>query len=523
MKLNSKLVLFIFILPPLLTFAQQRWEVYLGSPVVNDYPNAVITSYDGGNLIAGFDQADFGYLIKADANGNEIWNKTFQTENYTADLIAMAEDSLGGVVIVGYAYNPLILYFSQCGELVWCNKIVNEEKFTWGEFLNVKIIGENIYALADFMTTDNKTAVFLCNFDFSGNLLWMKQYANVDDDPHLSDFAGIGLDFYPGGTFISGWGSYSYPDNPNLYCLRAMFVKIDEQFNQEWFLPYGMSDSLFGFARGVLQINDSVYRGYGSCYVHSLDTLNTMFYNFTGSGLETYFQYVPNQSISEEVHDNYLVGLEVMNDSTYLISAVVGNTLLNNPMGEWTMDTGGLVYNYQNHANTLPATYPLTKAGNNQYVFSVQYQNGGDKDILLYKVNADLSQAEYDTTTYVYDSLCSHPIVSDTIPLDGCGIVTNIKDVPTPTEYYQAIATIPVHVFPNPASSGITFEVENTAYHHGIQLRCYDINGKIVFEQALPDGQAEISIPVSNWQSGIYVVVASSREGGTGKEKFVVK
>ncbi|HEY9115263.1 MAG TPA: T9SS type A sorting domain-containing protein [Bacteroidales bacterium] len=523
MKSIYRILILFFVFPPLLTLAQQRWDVYLGNPSIDDYPSSVIESYDKGYLITGSNSDNLGYLIKTDVNGNETWNKSFQTNNEVTTFLTMAQDSLGGTVLAGDAYNPLILYLNPCGELVWCNKIVNEENFIWGQFLDVKIVGENIYALADFTTTELKTAVYLFNFNFSGNLLWMKQYGNVDNDPYLRDFAGARLDFYSGSAFISGWGGYAYPDKPNSFYPRAMFVKIDNQFNEEWFLPYGMYDSLAGIARGVIRLNDSMYRGFGSYYVNGSDTLNTVFYNLTGSGQETYFQNVPNHSISEEVNDNYLIGLEIMNDSSYLISAKVGTSLYYNPMGEWTMDTGGLVYNYQNHTNTFPALYPTCKTKNDKYVFSVQYQNDNYKDILLYKLNPDLSQAEIDNTAYVYDSLCDNPIVSDTIYLDGCGIITDLRDIPSPTEYYSYISTIPVHIFPNPATSGITFEFGNTEYHKDILLRCYDINGRMVYEQTLPPSQTQIKTSVSNWQSGIYVATASSREGGTGKEKFVVR
>jgi hypothetical protein len=285
-----------------------------------------------------------------------------------------------------------------------------------------------------------------------------------------------------------------------------------------------MKDSLVAFGRGVIQKEGIDYRGYGSYFLGDTDTINSIFLDFNTVGHETGYTGISNNTISSEVKENALRSLIHLNDTTYLITAKIGNlTQTENPIGEFVIDTGGNhVYAYQNHPGAYANLHPTTKTKDNRFAFVARKQNAY-KDILLYKLNADLSQADYDTTSYVYDSLCDYPITTDTIYLDNCSTITGVDEIREPQDYYAYIQTIPIHIFPNPATSGVTFELGNTEHHNNIRLSCYDINGKLVFEQPLANGQSQIRIKVSGWQSGMYIAIAGSSNGGTGSAKFLIR
>jgi len=75
--------------------------------------------------------------------------------------------------------------------------------------------------------------------------------------------------------------------------------------------------------------------------------------------------------------------------------------------------------------------------------------------------------------------------------------------------------SISLHIYPNPASNKITFEIENIQ----ALLRCYDVNGRLAYTGNIKDSH---SIDISTWRAGMYVAVTSS-EGKVGRSLFVVK
>ena len=501
---------------------EQRWEVVFGNPDIIDPPVSLVNSYDGGNLLCGHNELHQGTMYKTDKNGKVLWSTFFKGDHPTPASIG--EDCDGNKVIAGSMYaNAWVVFLNSCNDLVWCSEYFNAVEYSRSFFTDVLLVDSLILAVGNFKDFDNNYSVNLLAFDYDGYLLWNKVLASPISDTLLNMPLPVYLEKVNNSYFVSGDCYYAYPSNPNVGHLRSMFIKLDSLFNKEWFLPYGMSYYIGGTAMGVIPLDSVNFRGYGS-YSVAPNVMNSIFMDFDADGNEIGYKGIPNSSISSEVEDNELRALNIIDDSTYLITAAVGDIPYEvNPIGEWTMDTGGYVYNYQNHPGAKCALRPTVKTEDGQFVFLAKKENT-NLDIMLYKLNPDLSQAEIDTNTYNYDSLCDElPIVSDTIYLDNCSIVTSIDEVPTPSEYYASLKTININVMPNPATNNIVFEVENTDYHNNIVLTCYNANGKKVFEQLIQQNQAAVKANVTNWQSGMYVVIARSSNGGYGSSKFVVK
>jgi hypothetical protein len=530
MRIKIASILLIVFLLPLLAISQQRWYSSFGKAGKWELIIGIEESYDKGYLLYGGYINEVGLLAKTSINGNLLWNKVLVSGIYFDNIYASGELSTGRKVLLGHAgADPLIVNLNACGEMEWCYKYNNPEHFIGGYFIDSYLFNDgHTLALALMGSLDQENQIYLFSFDDDGSLNWMKEFAKIEDHPDLYFPSPYRLDTVNGNYFISGDCYYRLKNNPDVYALRPMFIKINENFEEEWLLAYGDNIEPFevlGSGMGVLKENDSVYRGYGR-YSYS-NTYITSFLNFNSEGLETDFVGIPCNLINDTITDNSPWKIININDSLFMVSGFVNYHIWNDDQIDilnFVMSSTGNLYEHQILLNTEPTINSVIKTDNNQFVFTGGIKQAGEWDILLYKLNADLSSVEPVEDTITYDYLCDNlPIVSDTIYLDDCGIITDLKEIPTPTEYYSYISTIPVHIFPNPATSGITFEFENTEYHKDILLRCYDINGRLVFEQALPPGQTQIKTSVSNWQSGIYVAVANSREGGTGKEKFVVR
>jgi hypothetical protein len=148
-----------------------------------------------------------------------------------------------------------------------------------------------------------------------------------------------------------------------------------------------------------------------------------------------------------------------------------------------------------------------------------------------YKLNADL---EYDTLysyPFVYDSLCPYPIASDTIPLD-CEVVGLDEPFGNPE-------TGRLKVYPNPASDILHIEIPEklktetstpafsitTVYHQwkSATVEVYDLFGRRVFSKEVTPADKELSIDVSAWHAGIYVVRLVYLGRTAGSEKVAVE
>jgi hypothetical protein len=131
----------------------------------------------------------------------------------------------------------------------------------------------------------------------------------------------------------------------------------------------------------------------------------------------------------------------------------------------------------------------------------------------------------------VYDSLCPYPIASDTIPLD-CEVVGLDEPFTNPE-------TSRLKVYPNPASDilhiGIPEKLKTetstpafnitTVYHQwrSAAVEVYDLFGRRVFSKEVTPADKELSIDVSAWHAGMYVVRLVYLGRKAGSEKVVME
>ncbi|MDP2723903.1 MAG: hypothetical protein Q8O72_14200 [Bacteroidales bacterium] len=503
----------------IVAFSQVRWEVILNDNNLDYYGITSCLSYDGGLLIAAKTQDINTHVFKLDRNGLVLWHKTILLHNSWLSIIRIKQNANGEILLSGNANGKAILIMMDpCGEPIWCNFFENTNHYQSVEYHDAVFLENgDVIALTWLYTISDKYDVAITSFDKDGNFLWFNPFSLYETLYLPLPFQMQSFDDF---VIITGDCYSAYPDNPNVVYLRPLIVKTDNNYNKEWVLTYGMSDTILGDARGVVSFDGNIFHGFGSYTKLGFGSYNSILLNFDINGIETSYIGIDNGEINQSVTENFFLDLEPRDDTSYFASAKFGNSGWENPLGEWIMDTVGHIFQYQSHENTTGGFMPLHKYIDNKFQLTYQLNYS---DILLYKLNPDLSQAAFDTTIHVYDSLCDHPIVSDTIYLNGCNVITGIEEVPTPEEYFASLKTILLTISPNPATGSVRFEMGNTAYHKNIMVQVFGINGNRVFEQPLASGQSAISPSVAAWPDGLYLVVASSSMGGSGSAKFVVK
>ena len=201
----------------------QLWEKTFGNNLKYDMTNGLAISANGDLFLVGetkldnFDENDVSsnysyWVLKYDASGNLIWNKTFKEtimHNEENDL-ALAQD--GSIFIAGWT-PPLVVAPEKD---VWLVKLKSESDLEWektvgfekgyesSKSITVDSTG-NLYMAGNIENGSNNSQVFLLKFDSEGNLSW---HETINDSYYA---AASDIIIAPDGTlYIAGTSAQSY-------------------------------------------------------------------------------------------------------------------------------------------------------------------------------------------------------------------------------------------------------------------------------------------------------------------------
>jgi len=513
----------------------QRWEKLYGTPAWHECGKDIIECKDKGYLISGFDDHHkSNWLIKTDINGEMLWEKHIKWDNTTVypswiDQNEKGETVAASCVYIGSTQWASIVKLDSCGERQWCRVFDPGNRFD-GVFYDVMFLDNgNILALeyVNIINSNEKVNIYLYCLSPDGKLIWIKPYASIDDYPLMDGAFGRKIDKFGNGYIILGHGWWAFPGNPNHVFLRPLIIGLDSMFNEKYVFPFGgYNDSIFGMVCGGIQLNDSVYMAVGTRWIVGQDALysNGLMMCFNKKGEELGYRQILNEKVGPDVKSNFIIDIQRINDSLFLAVSNYGNHYEENPFGEFVLDADAHIY----YKDTIPNTVGdprmiITSDSNYLVIHTIQQPVTYKQDILLQKVNDTLGSSPFNPGTFVYDSLCQDILPYEEIDITDCMVMVGIEDTPTPEQYYASLKTIPIKVFPNPAKDKVKFELENTALHQNIWLRCYDVLGKLMYNGPVIQGQRGASIDISSWPSGMYVALVYSNGEAAGKCKFVVE
>jgi hypothetical protein len=179
------------------------WQkTYGGSSV--EQPTAIINTGDGGVLITGYTNSinsgdvgfnqggDDAWVLKLDANGNLLWQKTYGTTSYDyAQGIISSGD--GGYIVAGHTYistysDVWIFKLDANGNLLW-QKTFGGSSYDYVPAITSTDDGGFIVAANTLSSnTGNVGAnnggldIWVVKFDANGNLLWQKTLGGSKDE-----------------------------------------------------------------------------------------------------------------------------------------------------------------------------------------------------------------------------------------------------------------------------------------------------------------------------------------------------
>jgi hypothetical protein len=531
-QLGIKYFVFCYLIIISQLVASQNWikTYYLNKAT---FPMRVFEQYDKGYLLSGFwfsppGYYNYGWVMKTDVNGNTRWIKSYGDQNILNGTIftGARNTSDGGSVFTGWTYeyhhksDPIVMKTNACGEKQWCRIYhTNTTDNASGIDIDTVIGNGYIVLLGSYITSDD---AWLLRIDSTGEIIWQHPYAT---NPALFTGADMFHVFTTTDTNFIMTGYTFYPDStyPNLRVQKVLLIKVSFDGTAIFQLPWGYNNGLI--CNGWKTVES---------LKHTLFTSGRR--NASSGDLPCIFKTSPSgQSLlyKDLLNNTSGGGVGTVNwfkDSTLVFSGVWNYLTGSDTTGVFRTDTSGNILLTKVIGNFPGGDFlgsDVTR--DNKLICAGKIDAAGFADACMFKVNSNLEFDSIYTQSITYDSLCPHPIVSDTISLSDCSVMVSIFNPLMDNEKTQ------LHIYPNPSKERIILEqpewlaksvtgygVPSFTYYHqwkSSTLEIYDLFGKLIYSKEIPQQQKSVQLDVSSWHAGMYVarvvfineVVASSK------------
>jgi len=525
MKKITIIFLQLFLLSTIL-IAQERWM-----KIYHDDDNAtranMIKTYDNGILITGRIKPNWprnNYLIKTDINGEVLWEKTLG-DGYNIILpggLGMNTDGdiyfSGSYGMVGSYDDPMIMKLNACGEKEWCWLFPTVGYHDYGFGLTVTLDEGVAFIIGLSGNPSYDDRICLARFTSEGAFLWKKCYNLADNVAMDNEIANEVITTPDSGFLITGYTRYSNPeDSVGYFC--PYYIKTDSLGDMEWhtiagFHPFDVDGSAFyttlspdsNYYYSAIRHNHWNNRGGSSPALLKL--------NLQGDIVDVYDIVVPHEEAKMQ-------DVKFINDTTLAASAFWGS-VYNQQIKAVVLDTLGNILDQT--ILLVDAWMPSIEVAKDDKLlyFMEDLDENEEFDAYLFKLNQDLESDSIYTQWYNYDSLCPYQITSDTIPIEGCGLIVGMEEIKAEVEEEEVL-----RVFPNPTSMSFKILLSSVAgkklLSSGGKLEVANLMGQTVLKINSPKGIDDIEVDVSGWKKGVYIISLQINKGASVKTKVVVE
>jgi serine/threonine protein kinase len=290
------------------------WEkIYGGSG--DDWANSIQQTSDGGYIVAG-GTTSFGageknvYVIKLDAYGNKIWEKTFGGwSNDIAYSIQQTKD--GGYIVAGWIeslraggrnrkWNVYIIKLDAYGNKIW-EKTFGGRSHAGAYSIQQTKDGGYIVAGWTYSFGAGEKNVYIVKLNKNGNKVWEKTFGGWSNDVAYSI-----QQTKDGGYIVAGWTESFGAGGSDVY-----IIKLDAYGNKIWEKTFGGSGD--DWANSIQQTSDGGYivaggttsfgAGRRDVYVIKLDAYGNKIWEKTFGGWSNDIAY----SIQQTKDGGYIV------------------------------------------------------------------------------------------------------------------------------------------------------------------------------------------------------------------------
>jgi hypothetical protein len=362
----------------------------------DDYGRSVIRTYNGGYAIVGYSysfSAGFtdAYFVKTDANGNEIWWKTYKGLNDDYGY-SIQQTSDSGYIIAGWTdsfgagfFDVWLIKTDANGDTMWTRTyggVSNDES------RSVQLTLDGGYIITGYTASFGAGGIdfYLIKTDSMGDTIWTKTYGGVEWEWSYSV-----QQTSDGGYIIVGYTTSFGAGGEDVYIIKA-----DSMGDTIWTRTYGgISEDI---AYSVQQTLDSGYIVVGitysfgvfdgGVYLIKTDTNGDTIWTKIYGGIDTDIAY----SIQQTPDSGYIIAGETNSFGTgsrdvYLLRTDAnGNEL-------WSTIYGG---------DTTDIGYSVQPTSDGGYIIAGQTESfgSGRTDFCLIKTEPDPSYSEENEDNY---------------------------------------------------------------------------------------------------------------------------
>jgi len=519
------------------SYCQEWIRIYEDS--LNVLINTAQEHYDKGYVFSGMQYDNsyqaYAWILKTDINGFVKWKKHLGAPEKYCNFFGTDKTTDGGLIEIGMTdklqpghTDPLIIKINSCGEREWCKIYKAPNSSCWGQ--DIKIVpGGGYVALVSDWKSDEQQQIWLFKLDTFGEVIWAQAYAT---DPAFSSEVPFSLlKTTDSCMLITGQAYYPDPTYPSKSIIKIILIKVSLDGESVFEVPWGTDNGVYSNGRlSVIDNKNNIYTAGRRARTEAPYGDSPCLFKTSSTGEPVFYSDLKSSSAL-----GIATTINWFQDSTLALVAQWKNTTGLDTTGVIKTDSIG---NFQKQKNiTTVSEYAFWGSDvtfNNKLILGGYFYSSGYSHGCAIKLTSDLEYDSVYTTPFTYDSLCPHPIVSDTISLSDCqSVVVNIDDPVKNPEKTR------LRVYPNPAENSLTVEMPEylvrqksgsglsatTWYYQwkSVRLDVFDLYGKLMYSQDIVRETKEISLDISLWSGGMYlarIVFMNEVVAGT---KFVKK
>ena len=494
----------------------QSWFHQYGDSLNSDFFNSR-EDYDKGFLFTGYqwDQAQgyaYGWLVKTDINGNQLWAKSFGFPGRRVAFYSIANVPGGGNILAGYTNkriiqctDPFIVKVNVCGEKEWCRIYKSQDCNSACQGI-VSLSDGSYIALMGYWKNFPVTHLWLLKLDNSGNIIWQQAYAT---DPEYRDEVAYSLMMTMDSSVVITGNTY-YADSlfPGNQVLKFFLVKTGLDGNVIFDAPWGKNMGIISDAMTSIEGNaHALYTAGRRAREGANSGDSPCLFKTSGTGQSLYYN-----DILDSTQAGNATAISSFSDGTLAFSAQWWYSTGLDTTGIFKTDTLGNVMNRKIITTEMwCAFFNSFRTFSDRQVFSGVINQKG----VALKLNSDLEYDSIYTAPFTYDSLCPHAIATDTVPMDDCTVITDIYE---PEK--DAVKT-KLLVYPNPANSQVAISppefivreskdrglTVSTVYYKwsSAKLQVIDLGGRVLYSQEISDSTPVVHLETGGWKEGLYM------------------
>lgn len=508
-------------------FAQTSFQRVYGVGM-NAFTNtsSLNQTFDGGYILTGTDSTNAAwnrdvYLLRLNAAGDTIWGRSYGTAGFEFGQYAIQTLDSGFIVVgasLGSDWNVYILKTDKNGDTLWTR---GYGSFGDDEAYSVKQLADSGYIICGYTTSHGagNYDYFLMKLNANGGLVWSKAYGTIADE--LAYYAEPTLDK---GYIISGASAAGIAASIDAYA-----IKTDSTGAVEWAYQYGTAFTDFGYMMKQTRDSGFILTGYASSGINSdIMLIKT---NKLGDTLwtRTYGGNDPDKGLCviETADSGYAIGGTISsnslgaNDALLLKTDGLGNMQYCHGFGGNADDAAPAIMQTADKGFVLGA-YTNSLTGGAYFMYLVKTDTVGDVTGLCNEVHLNPLTIQRSFTVTSVATIAT-PFVFQSMQFT--------TEIDTGYQQYTPCASMGLEVngigsslkvYPNPATTFITLEAENT---WNTTIEVYDMIGNLVYHKTAKNntGTLKENIDVSRFAPGTYFLNLNAGSGMRSVRLVVAK